>query len=165
MRFDDLRHVGNLNVAIPNTLRIHHHGRSMLAVVQTASLIGADHRIHYRSRQMRFEFPLQVRAPRRVAATARMPLGTLVAADENVLCKLCHGSNCCACRCDFVPKGRQKKRAAQSGPTLTHSRTRAWTQSRSPRLPEGVRGCTLSSCSSAPTPEAAWIECTDRVEA
>jgi hypothetical protein len=80
--FYDLRHVLRLDKSIPDRLRIDHHRRPMLALVQAPGLIGAHSRLQARGADSFLEQPLQLSlAIRRAAATsaARFPL---VGADE-----------------------------------------------------------------------------------
>ena len=79
----------------------------MFALVEAARFIGANSVLQSAKGKLGFEGPLEFGGPSRVAASARMSLGTLIAAYEYVFCESCHGG-----------RVEKQKRAARSGPPI-----------------------------------------------
>jgi hypothetical protein len=82
MRLNDLLDIRQRNAAVPDRLRVHNHGRTVLTLIQASGFVGANGRSNVGAGQRGFERPLQVSRSRGIAATARMAIGSLIAADE-----------------------------------------------------------------------------------
>jgi hypothetical protein len=90
VRFNNLIHVGLGDVSIPDGIWIDHEIRSVLALIETARLVGADLALEATFRQFLLEEFLQHRLAGGIAASPRTSRRTPVAADENVFFELGH---------------------------------------------------------------------------
>jgi hypothetical protein len=92
VRIDDFVHVGRRDVAVPNGFGIDDNRRAELALIETTRLVGANRILDSPLRQLRFEKPVKFAFAGRIAAAARMALGTLIGANENVFLEFRHES-------------------------------------------------------------------------
>ena len=92
MGIDDFVDVGFGHVAIPDGFRVDHEIGAVLALIETALLVGPDPAFETALGQFLFEELLQPGLSEWIAAAPRMPLRTLVAADENVVFEIGHGA-------------------------------------------------------------------------
>ena len=90
VRVDYLVDVGFGDVAVPDSLRIDDHCWTVLALVETARLVGAHSAFQPKLRQLLLEEFLQSSLGGRITASSGMPRGTLVSADKNMLFKFRH---------------------------------------------------------------------------
>lgn len=89
---DDFIDVGEGDAAVPDRVGIHDHRGADFALFEAAGFIGADAIAGDAAiGQLRFERAMQFRFAGPVTAAARMSVGSLVRANENVLFKFCHG--------------------------------------------------------------------------
>lgn len=86
----DLIYIGQRDRAIPDRFRVNDKVRSMLTLIKTPSLVGADFALKPPFGELLLEALLKLRLSARIAAPARMSRGTHVAADEDVPLKLRH---------------------------------------------------------------------------
>jgi hypothetical protein len=88
---DNFIDVRGADATVPDGVRIHDDGGTELALFEAPRFIGA-HSVAGNSAlgQLRFEYAVEFRFPARVAAAARVALGTLIRANEDVSFKLCH---------------------------------------------------------------------------
>ena len=93
VRVDDLVHIAECHAAVPDPFRINYQVRTVLALVQTAGLIGSNFSLQSALCQFLLEQFLQFRLSGRITASARMSGRSLVSADENVSFKLGHSEN------------------------------------------------------------------------
>ena len=82
---DDLHHICDSDVAVPDAFGIHRHIRTMLALVEASALVGADSVFQSAEGQLCLESPLKFGCRCRIAAATGMSLGTLIAAYKDVL--------------------------------------------------------------------------------
>lgn len=90
MRGNDLLQVSFCDAAIPYCLRVHHHRRTMLTLIQASRFIGPDCIPHPMLCQLLLERFLQLTLRRRIAGTAWMTFRTCVSTNEYVLVELRH---------------------------------------------------------------------------
>jgi hypothetical protein len=90
VRRNDLEYVGNLYVSVPDGIGIHHHRRTVLALIEAAGLVGANAVFQSTKRQLGLEGLLKLSRAGRVAASASMSRRALVAAYEYVFCEFSH---------------------------------------------------------------------------
>jgi hypothetical protein len=91
---NDLCHIRESDVAVPDSLGIHDHIRTVFALVEASGLVGADGVFQPAQSQLRLESPLEFGGAGWITASTRMPVGTLVAAYEDVLCEFSHKGRC-----------------------------------------------------------------------
>jgi len=91
MRLHDFVHVSKPHVTVPGGFGIHHDGRTVFALVQASGLVGAHRGLNSALGQMSLKGTLQFGAPGWIAAAARMSVGTLIGADEDMFLELRHG--------------------------------------------------------------------------
>jgi len=87
---DDLLHVPHINKPIPDRIRIDHHHRPMLALIQATQLIGPDLPLQPGLLDRVFEGRLQLLAVLSGAAWTRSARVTLIRADKNMMLELSH---------------------------------------------------------------------------
>jgi hypothetical protein len=87
---DDSRDVVDRDLAIPDPLRINHHGWTMFALVKAASVIGAGESTETRFLELGLESTPERLTTLGVAATPFMAGLANVSADENVMGKSRH---------------------------------------------------------------------------
>jgi hypothetical protein len=90
VRFDDFVHIGFGDVPIPDCLWVNHDGRTMLALIETAGLVGSYFAFEVALGKFLLELLLQFCLGRGVAASARISRRALIAAYENMFLKLGH---------------------------------------------------------------------------
>jgi len=105
MLADNLRDVFHMDEAVPDSLRVDHHNRAVLALVKTATFVRADFAFQTGVLNRVLESAFQLPAAFAGTARARGVFVPLVGADEEVMLELCHCSG-------FLPVGR---RAAHTG--------------------------------------------------
>ena len=157
VRLYNFVHVREGYIAVPDAFGVHHDGWAVLALVQATGLIRPHLGLNSDLGQLGLEGAVQVAAGGRVAATARMSLGTLVAADKDMFFKLRHGYAGFVSQTDW-DRFVARKRAAHGGPRILIRLIRALTRSRIPKLPGVARECTSNSCFCAPTHEGGSSE-------
>src|ERR1700685_1030731 len=92
MRVDDFIDVRGCHAAVPNCVWIHDNRWADLALLQTSGLICAHLVAGNPSlAQLFLEYAMKFGLARRIATAARVAVGALVGADEDVFFKLCHG--------------------------------------------------------------------------
>ena len=91
VRFDDLIHIGLGDVAVPYRIGIDHEVGPMLALVETAGLVGSHSSLEPALRQFLLEQLLQLGLGGGIAASSRMAYWTLVSADEDMFVEFRHG--------------------------------------------------------------------------
>ena len=90
MGLDDFLDIGGGHVAVPDGVGVNHDGRPVFALVETSRFVRADCDVSTGFGETGLEGALQVAGTAGVTATPGMVLGTLVAADKNVLGELGH---------------------------------------------------------------------------
>ena len=90
VRFDDLGYVLKANAAIPNLIRINHNIRSMLALIQTSSFIGANCGLEAARGDGIFKRPVQLTCCGRIAARPSASRLPPIGANEDMVLVLCH---------------------------------------------------------------------------
>jgi hypothetical protein len=98
VRRHNLFHIGRIYKAVPDRLRVDHHRRPVLALIQASRFIRAHLGAHTGFGQLLLEKSLEIAFPGRIARSPRMPLGPLVTTYKDVVQKLGHAqsynSNC-----------------------------------------------------------------------
>jgi hypothetical protein len=82
---DDLGHVGRRDAAVPDALRVDHHGRPLGAGVEAAGAVGAHLPLQPAAVQLLLEGLPDRLGAGAAAAAARVAVGALVLADEDVV--------------------------------------------------------------------------------
>ncbi len=91
VRFDNFIDIGFPHAAVPDRIWIDDYSRSVLALFETARLVGPDHvPADSMLRQLLLEHLLKNRFPGRIAGATRMSGVALIRAHEDVLLKLGH---------------------------------------------------------------------------
>jgi hypothetical protein len=91
VRVDDLVYVSLGDVSVPDGIGINNEIWAVLALVETARLVGPHYALEASLRQLLLEQFLQFCLAGRIAASARILGRALVAAYENVFFELRHG--------------------------------------------------------------------------
>src|SRR5262249_9055285 len=77
VRFNNLFDILSPHSAVPDAFRVNHHGRSVLALIQTTGAVSANRRIQSACRQLFLKKQLQAPKPFRVATTSGVLWRTL----------------------------------------------------------------------------------------
>ena len=107
----DLVNVLQRDVAVPDGVGINHDGGAVFALVEASRLVGADGGAGSGLGQADLEGSVKVAGGGTIATAARMIVGTLVAADEDVPDELWHENLCVAKVNSGTKKGRAKRPA------------------------------------------------------
>ena len=84
MPLDELGHVGNSHVAVPNLLGIDHDRHAMSALIETTGIVRSDFRCQPAGRELVLDFVSNFSAAFRLAAAFGMAGGAFVDAHEYV---------------------------------------------------------------------------------
>ena|SRR5215469_4716552 len=90
--FNDLVYITQRDSSIPDGFGINHNVWPMLALIETAGVIGANPALQSAFGELLLEPRVQFGAPARIAAAAGVVLWAHIAANENVAFKLRHGN-------------------------------------------------------------------------
>jgi len=88
--FDDFLYIRESDIAVPDCFGIDHDRGAVLALVETAGFIGANGTSYSGLAEEPLELSLKVTGSVGIATATRVSVGTLVAADEDVLLELGH---------------------------------------------------------------------------
>ena len=88
--FNDLVNITQRDSSVPDCLRIDHDIGPMLALIETARVIGAHSALQSALGELLLESRAQFASSARIAAATRMALGAHIAADKNVAFEFRH---------------------------------------------------------------------------
>ncbi len=88
--FDDFVNIGFGDESVPDRIGINHEVRAVLALVETASLVGPHPPLEAMLRELLLEEFLQLALAAGITASARISRRALIAAHENMFLKFRH---------------------------------------------------------------------------
>ncbi len=91
-------HIGFRADPIPGAFRIDHHARPIFAMIQAAGLIGPNRSFDAQPFDLFFKVGMQPFGPLIGTAPARVPFGTLIDTDKNMMGEGRHESTLSVCR-------------------------------------------------------------------